>query len=388
MKICYVTQTGFGEPRAEVTHAVEIIRALRLLGHEVCVMHAGTRGFLKDLDVQVRKAPFGVDGLSKLAFQFWLFAQLFFGYRKGHFDCCYVRHSARMISPSLVARVIGMPVIAEFNACFAIEELSQGKWYLKRIATYIERHSLLYSSLVVVISDVVRNLMLEKYDIEEDKIIVAHNGANIEFMKPMPGSSIRQEHGISEDDFVIGFVGQLHPWQGIDELLEVFRRLHREKSHTWLVIAGTHDDLPRYQRQARDFGIEGRVIFLGPVEYQKIPSVIGIFDVAMAPGCVGEDLRFEMRSPLKVYEYMSCGKPVVAARLGSIEGYFKDRKIGFMVSRGSVDEMFEALIWLHNHPSELKEMGVAARHFAEQELSWNAIATRIMNSFQSRNLRT
>ena len=387
MKLCYVTQTGFGEPCAELTHAVEIIRALRLLGHEVCVMHAGTRGFLTDLDVQVQKAPFGADGLSKLAFQVWLFARLFFGYRKGHFDCCYVRHSARMLSPSLVARVTGMPVIAEFNACFAIEELSQGKWYLKRVVRYIERHSLRYSSLVVVISDVVRDLMLTKYDIEEDKILVAHNGANTELMKPMPGGSVRHEHGIGEGDFVIGFVGQLHPWQGIDELLEVFRRLHREKSDTWLVIAGTHDDLPRYQRQARDFGIEGKVIFLGPVEYQKIPDVIGIFDVAMAPGCAGEDLRFEMRSPLKVYEYMSCGKPVVAARLGSIEGYFKDRKIGFMVSRGSVDETLEALIWLYDHPNEAQEMGVAARQFAEQELSWNTIAARIMNSFQSRNLR-
>ena len=154
------------------------------------------------------------------------------------------------------------------------------------------------------------------------------------------------------------------------------------------MIAGTHDDLPRYQQQARDVGIEGKVIFLGPVEYQKIPGVIGIFDVAMAPGCAGEDLRFEMRSPLKVYEYMSCGKPVVAARLGSIEGYFKDRKIGFMVSRGSVDETLEALIWLYDHPNEAKEMGVAARQFAEQELSWNTIAARIMSSFQSRNLRT
>ena len=388
MKLCYVTQTGFGEPCAEVTHAVEIIRALRLLGHEICVMHAGTRGSLTNLDVHVQKAPFGTGGLSKLAFQVWLVVQLFLGYRKGHFDCCYVRHSARMLSPSLVARVTGMPVIAEFNACFAIEELNQGKWYLGRMVTYIERHSLRYSSLVVVISDVVRHLILTKHDIEEDKIIVAHNGANTQLMKPMSGGSIRHEHGIGEDDFVIGFVGQLHPWQGIDELLEVFRRLCRKKSGTWLVIAGTHDDLPRYQQQAEALEIEGKVIFLGPVEYQKIPAVIGIFDVAMAPGCSGEDLRFEMRSPLKVYEYMSCGKPVVAARLGSIEGYFKDRKIGFMVSRGSVDEMLEALTWLYDHPNEAQEMGVAARQVAEQELSWNKVTARIMDSFQSRNLRT
>ncbi len=351
-------------------------------------MHAGTRGSLADLDVQVQKAPFGTGGLSKLAFQVWLVAKLFLGYRKGLFDFCYVRHSARMLSPSLVAKVTGMPVIAEFNACFAIKELNQGKWYLERMVRYIERHSLRHSSLVVVISDVVRDLMLMKHGIEEDKIIVAHNGANTQLMKPMSGGSIRQEHGIGKDDFVIGFVGYLHPWQGIDELLEVFRRLHQKKPGAWLVIAGTHDDLPRYQQQAKALEIEGKVIFLGPVEYQKVPGVIGMFDVAMAPGCSGEDLRFDMRSPLKVYEYMSCGKPVVAARLGSIEHYFKDRKIGFMVSRGSVGEMLEALTWLYDHPNEAKEMGVAARQVAEQELSWNKITARIMDSFQSRILRT
>ena len=230
---------------------------------------------------------------------------------------------------------------------FAIKELNQGKWYLERMVRYIERHSLRHSSLVVVISDVVRDLMLMKHDIEEDKIIVAHNGANTQLMKPMSGGSIRQEHGIGKDDFVIGFVGYLHPWQGIDELLEVFRRLHQKKPGAWLVIAGTHDDLPRYQQQAKALEIDGKVIFLGPVEYQKVPGVIGMFDVAMAPGCSGEDLRFDMRSPLKVYEYMSCGKPVVAARLGSIEHYFKYRKIGFMVSRGSVGEMIEAMTWLY-----------------------------------------
>ena len=274
VKLCYVTQTGFGEPCAELTHAVEIIRALRLLGHEVCVMHAGTRGSLADLDVQVQKAPFGTGGLSKLAFQVWLVAKLFLGYRKGLFDFCYVRHSARMLSPSLVAKVTGMPVIAEFNACFAIKELNQGKWYLERMVRYIERHSLRHSSLVVVISDVVRDLMLMKHGIEEDKIIVAHNGANTQLMKPMSGGSIRQEHGIGKDDFVIGFVGYLHPWQGIDELLEVFRRLHQKKPGAWLVIAGTHDDLPRYQQQAKALEIDGKVIFLGPVEYQKVPGVM------------------------------------------------------------------------------------------------------------------
>jgi glycosyltransferase involved in cell wall biosynthesis len=104
----------------------------------------------------------------------------------------------------------------------------------------------------------------------------------------------------------------------------------------------------------------------------------------VAPGDTREGVRFEMRSPLKVYEYMSCGKPVVAARLQTIAQYFEKEQAGLMVSRGSVDEMVSAFHWLARHPERARQMGERARRIAVENFSWNSVAAGLLESFRER----
>jgi glycosyltransferase involved in cell wall biosynthesis len=79
---------------------------------------------------------------------------------------------------------------------------------------------------------------------------------------------------------------------------------------------------------------------------------------------------------------MSCGKPVVAARLQTIEPYFKERQAGFMVSRGSVDEMVSALHWLAQHPESARQMGEHARRIAVDNFSWQLVAEGLLESYR------
>jgi len=357
---------------------------MRELGYEVLVMYAGARGALCDVDVSEAQAPFGRGTLSKLMFQFWLLIRLRNAYLNGEFDVCYVRQSALMYAPGLVARWTSMPVIAEFNTYYTKKETTKGNWLLGKALRAIETNNLNHASIVVVISTVLRKLILENYSIPADLVVVFHNGANTDFMRPLPGADSRRRYGIDETDFVIGFVGHLHPWQGIDEMLEVMGRLLPLQPDVRLVVAGTSKDLGKYQRLAARLKVAERVHWLGSVDYERIPEVISTFDVAAAPGDTREGVRFEMRSPLKVYEYMSCGKPVVAGRLQAIESYFEDNQAGFMVTRGSVDEMVEAISWLAQHRDQAKKIGANARQIAVNEFSWQSIAASILDCYRAR----
>jgi glycosyltransferase involved in cell wall biosynthesis len=382
MRICYVTQSGFGVPGAERTHALEIIKALRKLGCKVLVFYAGKKDAQCEIDIYESRAPFGYGALSKIFFQLWLVIKLHRAFRHGEFDVCYVRQSALMFAPGLIARWTGMPVIAEFNTYYSKQETTKGNWLLKKILRTIEANNLNQATIVVVISAVLRDLILENYDVPAERVLVVHNGANTEFMRPLSGSDARRRYGIDESDFVIGFVGQLHPWQGIEQLLMVLARLNTELPNVRLIVAGTSKDLAKYQKLAIKLNVSEQVYWLGAVAYEDIPEVIATFDVAVAPGDTREGVRFEMRSPLKVYEYMSCGKPVVAARLQTIEPYFKERQAGFMVPRGSVDEMVSALHWLAQHPESARQMGEHARRIAVDNFSWQLVAEGLLESYR------
>jgi glycosyltransferase involved in cell wall biosynthesis len=170
----------------------------------------------------------------------------------------------------------------------------------------------------------------------------------------------------------------------LQQLLMVLERLKPDFPEIRLVVAGTSKDLGKYKTLATELGVSERVVWLGAVDYEVIPELIATFDVAVAPGDTREGVRFEMRSPLKVYEYMSCGKPVVAARLQTIESYFDKRQAGLMVTRGSVDEMVAAIRWLVDHPEEMRRMGEDARQIAVDNFSWISVAAGLLESYRER----
>jgi glycosyltransferase involved in cell wall biosynthesis len=305
--------------------------------------------------------------------------------RRTHADVIYVRQAALMLAPALLRRTLRIPVVAEFNTYFARRENAGRVPLLLSLLKTIEHHALKECDKVIVVSTALKNTLLDKYhDISEERLAVIHNGTNLDLMRPLQKSECRQALKLPGDAFVVAFVGTLHPWQGITPLLTAIAKLDPSKSgEVHLVIAGTSRYQASYEAEAAARGLRRRAHFLGAIEYERVPQVISAADVAVAPGDMTQSLDYLIRSPLKIYEYLACGRPVIAGELDSIRELFGNHQVGVLVKPGSVPALVAAIDMLRENPSLAAQMSLNARRLAERTLSWDVVGQQLASILRS-----
>jgi len=376
MRVCYITQAGFDDPGAENTHSSEIVRHLVKAGIEVTVLHPSRSGVagLGAAECRPRIAPARL--LRRVWFQVWLFWIL---RRAMSHDVIYVRQAAFMLVPALLRRRLGIPIVAEFNTSFGVVRPARALAFLIPLLKNIERRSLKEYDAVITVSSSLREILVAAYGVSPSKITVIHNGTNLELMRPLAKTECRKRLGLPDDAFVVAFVGNLHMWQGIGPLLQAIASIRRENNAAiHLVVAGTSQYLPTFKTQASELGLQRHAHFLGAVPYSRVPEIIGAADVAAAPGDASGSVDYRIRSPLKVYEYLACGRPVVAGDLETIRELFWSKRIGFLTAPGNVTQLARAIETLRSQPNLIIEMGANARRVAEESLSWSAVTDQVV----------
>ncbi len=163
---------------------------------------------------------------------------------------------------------------------------------------------------IVTVSDELKALYRDEYGVPEDKISVVYNGVNEHLFSAglyrEEAAALREKLGIG-DKKVIGFVGGLRPWHGVQYAISTMALL--EHKDAVLCIVGSGHELDRLKTLASALGLADRVIFVGAVPYLKVPPYIEMFDIALAPyPSKGVSNYF---SPLKLFEYMAMQKPIV-----------------------------------------------------------------------------
>ncbi|MCU0800993.1 MAG: glycosyltransferase, partial [Rhodobacteraceae bacterium] len=118
---------------------------------------------------------------------------------------------------------------------------------------------------------------------------------------------------IPDTAFVVGFSGSLKAWHGLDTLLPAFRALRDRLPHAHLLVVGEGPRKAWVEGYAAGAGLTDAVTLTGWVGHADLPGLIARMDVATAPYPAADGHYF---SPLKLYEYLAMGRPVVASRIG------------------------------------------------------------------------
>jgi len=121
---------------------------------------------------------------------------------------------------------------------------------------------------------------------------------------------------------VVAYAGHLYPWKGVDVLLQALALLPDVRGS---IIGGhpSEGDLARLQGLARTLGIEARVTFAGFVHRSTIPALLEQADVLVMPHSA-TPVSERYASPLKLFEYMGAGKPIVASDLPAVREVLRD----------------------------------------------------------------
>ena len=215
------------------------------------------------------------------------------------------------------------------------------------------------------------NSLKNAYGVPESKAVHVPNGVDTGLFKPCYPKQSREALGITESDFVIGYVGVLREWIDLEPIFVAVSKLGKHYSNLKILIVGEEGGLSKQRELANKYGISDRVIFTGTVPYTRVPEYISCMNVgliARKPGPVAEKML-----PLKLFEYMACEKPVIATKLTGVS-----EAVGDMVLYASTAEEYQGTIAKLYEDRELAtKMGTRGRQFVEQNYSWESSCTKL-----------
>lgn len=164
--------------------------------------------------------------------------------------------------------------------------------------------------VVVTVADTVRESLVQS-GMPREKILKLHSGFNQSFLLRYPekAQEWREKLLLNERQSLVVYSGALYRFKGIDLLIEVARDLPKIQ---FVFVGGSQSQVQSYQQLAREKGVRN-VTFLGYILHEQLPSLLQAADVLAHPHCSGEAATFT--SPLKFFEYMASGTPIVATKI-------------------------------------------------------------------------
>lgn len=358
----------FGTKGASV-HVQEVVRALRADGHDVTVFCTRLDGHvpadLADLDVRRYRLPRS-SGAERERAVVRAAAEVAAQIAAGGFDLVYERYSLFADTIALLARAVPeVPAILEVNAPLVEEQLRHRELADVDAAIEATRRQIAAARLVSCVSEPVARWAREQ-GADPARVVVTPNGVNTTRITPRTDVTNDDGDGAGAGagaGVTVGFVGTLKPWHGTDVLL---RALARTDERLALDLCGAGPEQDNLERLAGEFGIAGRVRLRGAVAPELVPEILRGSDIAVAPYPPGDHYF----SPLKVYEYLAAGLPVVASAIGSLPELLGHGELGVLVEPGDVDALAEALGTLADDPVRRTELGHRAREAAVHEHDW------------------
>ena len=140
-----------------------------------------------------------------------------------------------------------------------------------------------------------------------------------------------------------------------------------------LVVCGSGVEASKIQHA----GIcQENVRYLGRVPYCDVPGIVGGSLAGLVPK-VDRDRCLKGLSPLKLYEYMACGKPVIASSLAGLSDVVSEGNCGILVAPEDPEDLASAVRRIAENPEQAKSMGTRGRKLAEERYSWSTQARRL-----------
>ncbi len=174
--------------------------------------------------------------------------------------------------------------------------------------------------------------------------------------------------------FTVGFVGTFKPHHGLDTLVDAFASLRRAERDARLLLVGEGPALSSVRERLEELGLSGAARFTGAVPPDQVPSLLSEMDVGVAP----YPTRRSYVSPLKVFEYLAAGLPVVASGAEQITELVGDGEAGLLVEPENPTALAGALQELASEPERRVRLGRAGRAKVLAGHTWDAVAARIL----------
>lgn len=174
-------------------------------------------------------------------------------------------------------------------------------------------------------------------------------------------SKIRRELGINDHEIVIGYAGSFWSGEGVPVLLKAFKNLAKSHANVKLILVGGgnvagSDDIAG---AIAELGLEKKIILVPPQLHELMPKYLSTFDIACSPKIDCEENR--AANPVKIYEYMAMGLPIIISAVGEPSKVIENGIDGFLVKPGDVADLESTLEQVIRNMAAAQKVGEKAR---------------------------
>ena len=385
-----------------VGHISGVVNALLQTGCSVHFASAGGRLMTKDAATYiplVLPAYFGLPPeFNHYRFHFNVIQQLKQLATHRHFDFIYQRLSIANYSGVVVSRSVGIPLILEYNGSEAWIAQNWGRPLQRQeLVEQVEEANLRHAHLIVTISDVLRDELLDR-GVAPERIVNYPNCIDPEMFDParftaQEVAELRRHHGIPADALVVTFLGTFGQWHGAEVLAQAIRQLidnHQgwvEAKKVHFLLVGDGLKMPDVRKILGSHAQGPYVTLAGLVPQHEAPLYLAASDILCSPHVPNADGTKFFGSPTKLFEYMAMGKAIVASDLDQIgevlanslkvgnlpldNGLEADKEpLALLCQPGSVSQHADGIRFLVNHQHWRERLGCNARREALAKYTW------------------
>ena len=368
----------FFEPRGTPFSEFHRIRALVELGHTVDLV---TYPFGKDVSVpglrvfrslrppfisEVRIGP----SFAKIPLDALLTLTVIRRALSERYDAVHSHEEGSFIGV-VVAAALGLPHLYDMHSSLP-QQLTNFAFsrsrVLRRIFEVLERFVIRRSRVVIVIcphlEETVRSI-----DRVVPTVLIENSPGSGDAPVAGSGQRIRQELGLSVTTPIVLYTGTFEAYQGLDLLFAAAAYVKQRQPDIRTVLAGGRpDQIDAARTAARAAGLGDAVIFAGQRPADEIPAFLDAADVLVSPRSSGTN------TPLKIYQYLRSGRPIVATRLLTHTQVLDDG-VAFL-SAATPEGFGAAILDALSDPERARMVGARARQLAETKYSYEAYLTR------------
>lgn len=233
---------------------------------------------------------------------------------------------------------------------------------------------------VVVITERLKTKFVEEYCIPSKKILVARDSVDLKkFQNIQPNSEIWFQHSIPYGKKIILYSGTLAVEKGVDTLAEASAYVPEDVQIVFL--GGTNDQIKEFKGK---YGHNKNISIIGRVDYTEVPQYIASADVLVLPDSAFHTYSNLYTSPMKLFEYMASGRPIVASRIPSLSEVLNEDSAVFFES-GNPQSLALKIQQVLGDEVRSKKMSACAREMVT-EFTWEkrtkAIVAHILGKIQ------
>ena len=321
--------------------------------------------------------------LVQPSYELMLSLYLLYSCIKNRPDVLYLRQNSFPFFPIILCKILKIPSIVEVNGLVLDElKVSNSKSFAYRIFSFLalssEKLNYRYCDRIVSVTDKLKDELVNLYTIPKDKIFVINNGANTDLFKPMDQEKVKSELGLEKSKSYVCFVGHLAAWQGVEFLIYASPLILEKCPDVRFLVVGDGAVKNKLLEITSKLGLSDKFIFTGRVPYESVPLYINAADVCVAPFIKGRNSKIGL-SALKTYEYLACGKPIVASSIPGVKDLIDSSGGGVSVSPEDPQQLASAVIKLILNENTRLLMGKRGRKYVVKYHSWDGVARNILD---------